>query len=931
VRLHRSIRCIATIYIAVVVILSASLCAKCDETNEGSIRETRLPNGLVVLTKEVHAAPVVCTYVWYRVGSRNETPGLTGISHQLEHMMFKGTKKAFPDPGYIDVLIGRHGGENNAETTADTTSYYLLLPSDQLDLALRIEADRMTQAAVAPSQLKAENTVVLSELEGDENDNAYFLYEALRAAAFQYHPYHYPVIGTKWDVQHFTRTQVYDFYRTHYAPNNAALVIVGDFDTSKILARVRQLWADVRSAEVPHPALNPEPPQRGERRVTVRRAGTNVYLDMSFHIPRATNPDLFPLDVVSTVLASGRSSRLYRALVEAQLATSVAADSNDGIDPELFDITVAVRPGVAPKAIEKVLLAELDRLQKEPLTDHELQKAKNQTRSGFVFGQESVLTQAERIGFFQMVFGDWHHLNSYLPGINSVTAGDVQRVARTYFTSDNRTVGIFLPNGEKPNPESDSGGSRAIHYKSFRTVSAQSNHESVRQSVKAGQGRDTARKPSTGKSPVTQQRKLTNGLTVIVRENHAVPTVTISGFVRTGSVQDPIGKYGIADLAAEMLTRGTETHSSQQIADMTDYVGANLGTSAGRERTDLSASMLTRDFPAILNLLAEVVRHPSFPPEELEKAKGETLAALQEEESDTASVVLRRLYTALYAAENPYQHEPLGNAKDVKSITTDDVQAFYRRAYHPERTTLIIVGDVKAEAVFTEVEREFGDWKSEGQAFPEYGPPELTQSGNAPPPLALILPDKSQDDIAMGLVALSRKSPDYDAAHVMNLILGEDTFVGRVGKRVRDTEGLAYYAYTMFVPTLENGPWMFRAGVNPKNVPQAIRSAREEIRKMVAGGVTEEELAWAKDNAIGSLQMGLATNGGMASMLVADAFYGLGLDYSDRYPHIIHSLTRSQVNATARKYLKPDGMAVVVAGPPVADESNHSKKENQER
>src|SRR5262249_42150346 len=251
----------------------------------------------------------VCTYVWYRVGSRNETPGLTGVSHQLEHMMFKGTKKLFPQPGYIDLLVGRHGGENNAETGADTTSYYLFMPSDQLDLALRIEADRMTQAAIHPKQLTAEKTVVLSELEGNENDNASFLYDNTRATAYQYHPYHYPVIGTKWDVQHFTRAQVYHYYRAHYAPNNAVLVVVGDFHADRVLARIRDLWRDARRAVTPHPPITGEPPQRGERRVMVRRAGATAYLQMEYHIPAATHKDLPALSVLATILTSGRSSR----------------------------------------------------------------------------------------------------------------------------------------------------------------------------------------------------------------------------------------------------------------------------------------------------------------------------------------------------------------------------------------------------------------------------------------------------------------------------------------------------------------------------------------------------------------------------------------------------------------------------------------------
>ncbi|HZP83229.1 MAG TPA: pitrilysin family protein, partial [Chthonomonadaceae bacterium] len=862
----------------------------------------------------------------------------------------------FPNPGYIDLLVGRYGGENNAFTTFDYTAYYLLLPSDQLDLALRIEADRMTEAAIDPKQLAAEKTVVLSELEGDNNDNASFLSDNVQATAFQYHPYHYPIIGTKWDVQHFTRAQVYDYYRKHYAPNNATLVIVGDFDTKRALARVRQLWSEARPAEVPQARLNPEPPQRGERRVIVRRAGATAHLQFAYHIPGAKHPDLIPLAVLETALAEGRSSRLYRALVETQLATSVGADASQCIDPTLFEIWATARAGVPPEKVEAALLAELARLQTEPLSERELQKAKNQTRAAFIYAQDSVQSQAARLGFYQTVTGDWRYLTTYLNKINAVTAAEVLRVAQTYLGEDNRTVGIFLPSGKAAGPESDSGGAgRAAHYRpppvplpgrSFLAGEGEQGRKpppSPPVSLPAREGGEHGRslcalprsadeagawmfcppsparneRPGRGTGGGSKTLRLKNGLTVIVRENHANPTVVVSGFVRAGAVNDPPGKFGLADLVAEMLTRGTTTRTSQQIAETTDFVGASIDIAANRESTDFHAEMLTENFDAILGLLADCLRNPAFPAEELEKARGETLTGLQEAANDTATVATWRLYEALYPANSPYPHPPEGRSEDVRGITRDDLRDFYRRAYRPENVTLVIVGDVKAEAALASVEKAFGDWKDEGEPLPAYAPAPVPKPSVAPAPIVLTLPDKEQSDVAMGLVGLARKSKDYEAAMLMNLILGGDEFVGRIGKRVRDTEGLAYYAYTSFAPGLEAGPWMFRAGVNPRNIPRVLASAKAEIRKMVAQGVTDSELAWAKDHAIGALRLSLATNKGMAEQLASDAFYGLGLDYAQRMPQIVRGLTKAQVNAAARAYLRPEALTVVIAGPPM--------------
>ncbi len=886
----------------------------------------------------------------------------------------------------------------------------------------------MTEAAIDPKQLAAEKTVVLSELEGDNNDNASFLSDNTRATAYQYHPYHYPIIGTKWDVEHFTRPQVYGYYRKHYAPNNATLVIVGDFDTGAVLDRVRALWRDVRPAAVPQVQLNPEPPQRGERRILVRRAGATAYLEVVYHIPSTTHPDMAPLSVLATALASGRSSRLYRALVDTQLAASVDITVNQGIDPELLDISITARAGVAPEAMEKALFAELARVQAEPLTERELQKAKNQTHANFIYAQDSVQSQASRLGFYATVAGDWRYLATYLNRIDAVTAADVQRVARTYLTADNRTVGTFLPTGEAPPPGADTHGpgERTAHYRAQGWGRALTPFPSPSQgegssphpqppSHAAGEGRAEAGSPPSlqgkgagglgqkekgraeawfcphprpfsllgrrgrrklllrysarvgvarrrgvarrsreplsgvacsplrpnpgspraagptaagfslpreGSGAKTEQRRLSNGLTVIVRENHANPTVAIQGFVRAGSVDDPPGKFGLANLVAEMLARGTATRTAQQIAEEMDFVGASLEAWAGRERTDFGGRMLSGDFEAMLGLLADMVRHPTFPAEQLEKARGEILTGLQEEQDDTAIMATRRLYQALYPEGDPYRHPPAGDIEDVKRLTREDALDFYRRAYRPESTTLVIVGDVRAEAALAAVEKAFGDWKGEGAPLPPYTPAPITPAPPPSAPIMVSLADKEQGDIAMGLIGLPRRSPDYESAMLMNLILGGDEFVGRVGKRIRDTEGLAYYAYTTFVPGLEAGPWMFRAGVNPKNMARALASARDEIAKMVAQGVTEAELAWAKDHSIGALRLSLATNEGMAEELVTDAFYGLGLDYAQRMPGIVRAITRAQVNAAARKYLRPNAMTAVIAGPPLPASSS---------
>ena len=414
-------------------------------------------------------------------------------------------------------------------------------------------------------------------------------------------------------------------------------------------------------------------------------------------------------------------------------------------------------------------------------------------------------------------------------------------------------------------------------------------------------------------------RNLANGLTVIVQENHANPTVTIGGFIQAGSTNDPQGQFGTAAMTAEMLTRGTSSLSSQQIAEQTDFVGARLGYSATRERIGLGAAMLAENFSPILTLMADTLRHPTFPTTEIEKVRGQTLTALRESADDTATVAARGLYALLYPRDMAYQHAPEGAEKDVAGITREDLIAYYQRGFRPEKITLVIVGDVTAETAFSAVEKAFGDWTGDGAGFAEAEA--SPQSSAVPPadPVLVPMADKSQDDIVMGEVGFSRLTPDYHAAALMNLILGGDEFVSRVGKRVRDTEGLAYYAYTAFSPGIKPGPFVFRAGANPKNVLRAVASARAEIEKMALKGVTREELAWAKDHAIGSLRLSLSTNAGIVALLENAAFYHLGLDYGQKYAGIVRAVTKEQVDAAAHKYLHADRLITVIAGPPITN------------
>jgi zinc protease len=418
----------------------------------GRVTRHVLDNGLVVLLKEMHTAPVISWWMMYRVGSRNETTGKTGISHWVEHMMFKGTEK-FP-AGVLDKAIDREGGVWNAQTSFDYTAFFESMPADRIDLALQAEADRMTNARFDPDEVEAERTVIISERQGSENSPTFWLYEETRAAAFRVHPYHHQILGDMVDLQHMTRSDLYNHYRTFYVPNNAIAVAVGDFDRAEMLARIEELYGSIPSGPEPPPVTRIEPQQQGERTVRVERDGNAAYLYLAYRAPAATHPDWMKLTLVDSVLAGAsapggdsignRTSRLYRALVETELATGVGGGLYPSVDPYLFNIVVTVRDGRTPEEVQAALDIELDRVCTGDITQADLDKAKKQARALFAYGTESISGQAFWLAFSEN-FSSYTWYENYLDSLEAVTLDDVREVAHRYMRRSQRTVGWFVP------------------------------------------------------------------------------------------------------------------------------------------------------------------------------------------------------------------------------------------------------------------------------------------------------------------------------------------------------------------------------------------------------------------------------------------------------------------------------------------------------
>ncbi len=428
---------------------------------DNSFTKLKLANGLMVLLKEIHTAPLVSLWLWYRVGSRNEIPGVTGISHWTEHMQFKGTER-YPAE-VLDKAVAREGGYRNAMTFLDWTTYFETLPADKINLALDLEADRMYNSLFEPEEVESERTVIISERQGNENEPMFLLSEEVQAATFRVHSYHHEVIGDMIDLQTMKRDDLYNHYRTYYVPSNAVLTLAGDFDTEEMLTRIRELYEPLADGAQPEIKIRPEPKQTGERLINVEGPGETTYVQAVYHAPAASDPDFFPYLVTDSLLTgpsslnvfgggiSNKTSRLYQALVDGELAVSLHGGLTATIDPFLHTIVATVHP---ESTAEKLILAlddELERLQGAPPPQEDVDRAVKQARALFAYGSESITNQAFWMGYAE-IFDTYDWFLNYLDRLAEVTPEEVQRIAQTYMRPGNRVLGVYRPTGNMEVP-----------------------------------------------------------------------------------------------------------------------------------------------------------------------------------------------------------------------------------------------------------------------------------------------------------------------------------------------------------------------------------------------------------------------------------------------------------------------------------------------
>ena len=869
----------------------------------------KLPNGLEVILSEDHRLPMVAVNLWYHVGPANELPGRTGFAHLFEHMMFEGSRHV-PGNTHFHLLEAAGASDINGTTDFDRTNYFETLPSNQLELALWLESDRMGYLPdkLDQANLSNQQDVVRNERRQSFENEPYGIVEEgiIHLLYPKGHPYYGDVIGSHEDIQSAKLEDVRSFFRLYYAPNNASLAIVGDFQPEHARELVEKYFGPLKRGEnVPRIAAK-TPPITSERRAVIP---DNVQLPRVYEA-WLTSPIFKPgdaeADLTATVLGGGKSSRLYKKLVyEKQIALDVAANQQSLMLGSEFQVQATARPGVKPEDLEKAVNTELEAFRTNGPTEEELQRARNVLESRIIEGLETLGGSggvADRLNSYNHYLGTPDFLAADIARYENASAESLKAFAQTQLAGNQRVVVYGVPGKPDSGPEVPTP-------KAESKDTAKTGGEPVNPDT---EWRKDPPKPGPSSPlhlPVPQEFKLSNGLTVLYSERPGLPLVAAALVLRSGSGANPASKPGLASFTARMLQQGTTTRAALQIADRAADLGASLWSRSSMDSSIVGTLALTRSFPEAFELLADIALHPTFPNAEVERVRKERAAALVQERDDPFTVATRVMRTALYGPHHPYGYPDIGTAESLKTISRDDLLKFWQEHYFPNEAALVIAGNVKLETLKPLLEKEFAPWKEGKSADTKFGTLETSDA-------RLILVDRPgapQTALECYELGAARSTPDYAPLEVMNTELG-GLFSSRINMNLREAHGYTYGAGSTFAYHRQPGPFLAYSAVRTDVTAPATTEIFNELRRMRDTQMNADEMKLSKDSITRSMP-GRFERGSEAAGTFAELFtYDLPLDYFSKLPEAVDAVSSVEAQAMAQKYIHPDKIVVLAVG-----------------
>ena len=872
-----------------------------------AFQKYKLANGLEVILSEDHRLPLAAVNLWYHVGPANERAGRTGFAHLFEHMMFQGSKHVARGE-HIGLLEGAGASDLNGTTDFDRTNYFQTVPSNQLELALWLESDRMgfLLDTLDQSKLTNQKDVVRNERRESIENRPYGVVdeEVFHQLFPPSHPYHADIMGSHADIEAAGLEDVRAFFRQFYVPNNATLAIVGDIDPAKTRALIEKYFGPIPAgAPVPRNVVA-TPTIKAERRAIVHDKVElpRVYLAW-LSAPFFTAGDA-TADVLAQILGEGHSSRLYKELVyQQQLAQSVSANQESLQLSSVFLISATARPGVTPEKLEHAIDAQLTAIANNGPTPAEMTRAKNQIESQTIRGLEArgVGGIADLLNQYNHYVGNPDYLTADLERHRKVSAAAVQALARS-LTPNSRVTVYGVPGERVVNDVARTGSSAPVP--AGAAAAAPVATDSDWRSHPPAPGPNPALK-----LPTPQRLQLPNGLTLLLVEQHQLPVVAANLVVLSGSETNPLDKPGLAAFTAAMLDQGTNRRSALQIADDAAQSGVQLSTGSTSDSATVSVRALTRDLPAAFDLLSDVVLNPTFAPAEIERVRTSRLTELAQQHDNATALANRALAQALYGSGHPYGHIELGTRGSLTAITRDDLVGFWHSGYTPARTALVVAGDLTASQLKELAQRYFGAWSGTTAAPSAPAAPAASSR-------RIIIIDRGtspQTALRIGEVGVARNNPDYAALEVMNAALG-GIFTSRINLNLRERHGYTYGAGSQFAFRRGPGPFLVGSGVRTDVTAPAVQEIFHELERIRAEPVTAQELGLARDSVSRSLPGDFEANAQTARSIGQLYVYGLADDYYQHLPAALDAVTAQDVLRVASQYVKPDQMVTVAVG-----------------
>jgi zinc protease len=868
----------------------------------------QLPNGLEVILSEDHRLPLVAVNLWYHVGPANEDPGRTGFAHLFEHMMFQGSKHVEGD-SHFKLLEASGASDINGTTDFDRTNYFETLPSNQLELALWLEADRMgfLLDKLTQANLSNQQDVVRNERRQSVENRPYGIVEEemFHQLYPSNHPYYASVIGSHADIQAAQLEDVKKFFKLYYAPNNASLAIVGDIDVAKTKKLVEKYFGSIkRGAEVPQLSAV-TPAITSERRVSVQDRIELPRVYMAWITPSIFKEGDAEGGVAAQVLGGGKSSRLYKKLVyEKQIAQDVLTEQYSLILGSVFYVQVTARPGHSAEEIEAAINEELEAFRTQGPTEAEVERARNVIESGIIRGLETLGGfggVADRLNMYNHYLGTPDYLQQDISRYRKVTPASVQKFAQEQLKNEARAVVHGVPGTPNLGPE--------VPIPQLDSAQMMAGAESVNLAEPWRSEVPKAAAERSLKLPVPESFKLSNGLTVIYNQRPWLPITSARLVFKTGSDANPLDKPGLANFTAAMLDEGTKTKSALQIADEAAGLGASLNTSSTMDASQVAIQSLTKNFSKALDLLADVVLNPGFPEEEIERQRASRLAGLVQERENPSAVANRVMARVLYGSNHPYGYPEIGTEAAIKATTREDMHGFWQKNFVPNNAALVVAGSIGKNELKTLAEKAFANWKPGTPAVPQLGNPATT-------PGKVVIVDKPgapQTQLRVTAIGLPRSTPEYAALQVTNGVLG-GLFSSRINLNLRERNGYSYGAFSTFVYRRTAGPFLVATGVRTDVTGPAVGEIYKEINRMTAETVTPDELALSRQSLVRSLPGDFETSSSAAGTFSNLYIYDLGLDYYSKFPATVTAVDAATVQATAKKHLRLDKMIVVAVG-----------------